>query len=473
VTTLPRAAAGSWWLEEALSHAEFRGDPAPPLSGDVTADVVILGGGYTGMWTAWFLKERDPGVNVVLLEADVCGGGPSGRNGGFCNALWEEADLLIEEVGEDRALETCLVAERSIDGVRAWCDANGVDAWITPGGHMGVATSAAQDGAWRGMVRALEVLGALEGRAVELSADEVRARCASPVFAAGVLTPRTMIVQPARLARGLRRVLMERGVRIFEGSAVSRFHGGSPAVAETTGGSVRAGAMVLGLNAWVSQLPRFERTVIPRASYIAITEPAPEELEELGWTGGEGIYDFRSALHYLRTTPDGRLAFGVVGSPAGTGTGLGPRLRYDERSIARLVHDLHRMFPSFRDVQLEAAWGGPIDVTGLHLPQFGTLGPGNVHYGHGFTGGGIGPCHMAGRILSGLALGVEDEFTRLPLVGIEPKRFPPEPLLSIGAAITQECIVRKDEAEDEGRRANPLIDQIARMPRRLGYHLGP
>jgi glycine/D-amino acid oxidase-like deaminating enzyme len=471
--TLPRPADRSWWLEEAFALPEFAGEPCPPLGGDARADVVILGGGYTGMWTAWFLKERDPGIDVVILEADICGGGPSGRNGGFCNALWEEADILIREVGEELALQTCLVAERSIEGIREWCEANGVDAWITPGGHMGVATSEVQDDGWRDVVDAARKLGAAEGRFVELTAEEVRVRCESPVFRAGVLTPRTTIVQPARLARGLRRVLLERGVRIYEGSPVARFRGGPPAEVVTRGGSVRAEHAVLGLNAWASQLPRFRRIVMPRASYIVITEPAPEKLEEIGWTGGEGIYDFRTALHYLRTTPDGRLAFGAGGSRAGIGTGLGPRLRYDERSIERLMHDMHRMFPSFRDVRLEAAWGGPIDVTGLHLPSFGTLPSGNVCFGHGYTGGGVGPCHMGGQILSGLALGVEDEYTRLPLVGIEPRRLPPEPLLSVGAAIVQESIVRKDEAEDDGRRPNPFVDFLARLPRRLGYNLGP
>jgi len=212
---------------------------------------------------------------------------------------------------------------------------------------------------------------------------------------------------------------------------------------------------------------------VPRGSYILVTEPAPERLQEIGWTGGEGIYDHRSALHYLRTTPDGRIAFGAAGSTTGVGGGLGPRMDYDRLSIERLVRSFRRMFPSFREVPLAAAWGGPMDITGLHLPFFGTLPSGNVHYGMGYTGGGVGPCHMAGRILSGMVLGIEDGYARLPLVSLEPKRFPPEPLLAIGAAIVQEAIVRRDEAQDRGRRPNPVVDLVARLPRRLGYELGP
>jgi glycine/D-amino acid oxidase-like deaminating enzyme len=458
-------------MEEALTDPAFAEPPCPPLSGDVRADVVVLGGGYTGMWSAWFLKEREPGLDVALLEADVCGAGPSGRNGGFCNGLWEEADLLIEELGEEGARRTALAAESCIAEIGAWCEEHGVDAWFRPDGHLGVSTSAAQDGAWRETVAAAARLGS--DWYEQLSAERVRGRCDSPVFRAGVLAPRAATLQPARLARGLRRVLLERGVRIFEGSPVQRFRAGSPVLVETPGGSVRAGAGVFGLGAYAAALRRFRRTVLPRGTYIVLTEPIPERLEELGWTDGVGLYDFRTALHYVRTTGDGRIAFGAASSRAGLGTGLGPRLRYDEASVRRLLRDFARWFPSLEGVRFGCAWGGPMDVTGLHVPFFGTLGRGNLHYGLGFTGGGVGPCRLAGRILSGLALGVEDEHTTLPLVGLEPKPFPPEPIRSVGAALAQEAIVRKDESEDQGRRANPLVEQMARMPRRLGYHLGP
>jgi glycine/D-amino acid oxidase-like deaminating enzyme len=458
-------------MEEALALPEFAGEVCPPLWMDTSADVVILGGGYTGMWTAWFLKERDPGLDVVLLEQDICGGGPSGRNGGFCNGFWEEADLLVDALGEEGARRTALAAEACIGEIGEWCEANGVDAWFTPAGHLGVSTSTAQDGAWRETAEIAARLGS--EWFVELSRGEVRERCDSAIFRAGVLTPRAAMLQPARLARGLRRVLMERGVRIFEHTPVRRFHGLTTVEVETPEARVRAGSGVLALGAYSAQLRRFRRTVLPRGTYIVLTEPVPDRLEEIGWTGGEGLYDFRTALHYVRTTNDGRIAFGAASSRAGLGTGLGPRLRYDDVSVRRLLRDFPRWFPSLADVTFECAWGGPMDVTGLHIPFFGSLHPGNLHYGVGFTGGGVGPCRLAGRILSGLALGVEDEHTTLPLVGLEPKPFPPEPLRSPGAFLTHEAIVRKDEAEDEDRMPNLLVDFVARIPRRMGYNLGP
>jgi glycine/D-amino acid oxidase-like deaminating enzyme len=474
VTDPPRHATVSWWMEEALADPAFADmEPCPPLDRDVDADVVILGGGYTGMWTAWFLLERDPSLDVVLLEGETCGSGPSGRNGGFCNGLWEELPALVGTLGDGDAIRVGERAERSVGELGTWCTAHGVDAWYTKQGHLGVATSHAQDGAWHDVLAQARRLGVDDGRFVELDAAEVRARCDGPAFGAGMLTPRAAVLQPARLALGLRRALLERGVRIHEHAPARRLSTGPPVVTETPGGRVRAERGILATGAWAAALGRFRRTIVPRGSYIVVTAPAPERLADLGWTGGEGIYDFRTALHYVRTTPDGRIALGVVGSAAGLGTGLGPRLRYDPRSVATAVRDLHRLFPSFADVPLEAAWGGPIDVTALHLPFFGALPGGAVHYGLGYTGGGVGPCHLGGKVLSGLALGTEDEDTTLPLVGLQPKRFPPEPLLSVGAAIVQRAIVRRDDLRDAGRRPDRVTDLLAGLPRRLGYELGP
>ncbi len=458
-------------MEEAL--AADPGEPCPPLAGDLTADVVILGGGYVGMWTAWQLLQRQHGIDIAILEQDICGGGPSGRNGGFTYGLWDDIESLTELFGINRAVDLCVKAAESVEELRRFAEDQGADIWFRRGGNMGVSSSPAQDGAWDGMVQGVRAAG-FPDQFVPLTPEQVQEHCRSPIFRAGMFAASQATIQPARLARALRTALLEANVRIYEHSPVSRFGSGNPAVAETPGGSIRAGAAVVAVNAWAAQWKRFKRTVMPRGTYIVLTQPAPEKLEAIGWTGGEGVYDFRTALRYLRTTNDGRIAFGAASARAGMGTGLGPRMRYDEGSIAALIRDLHRMFPEFRGVELDCAWGGPIDVTGLHLPFFGSMGAAaNVHYGLGFTGGGVGPSHLAGKILSGLAVGADDEFTRLPLVGIQPKRFPPEPLLSPGAAITQAAMVRKDEAEDEGRRAHPLVDLIARMPRRLGYRLGP
>jgi glycine/D-amino acid oxidase-like deaminating enzyme len=467
---LPRPAARSWWLEEALARPEFAGEPCPPLDRDASADVVVIGGGYTGMWSAFFLKERQPDLDVVLLEQDVCGGGPSGRNGGFVNAFYDEAGLLSSRFGDEgrRAVE---VAARSIDEIGAWCDRHGVDAWYSPVHHLGISTSPAQDHGVEEMLDEMRRLG-LDEIYRELDPSEIRARFDSPVARRGIEVHHAALVQPARLARGLRRVLLERGVRIFESTHVTRFRGGEPVIAETPRGAVRAGRAILGVNAWATAWREFRRRIMIRGTYIVVSAPAPDGLERMRWTGGEGVYDFRTALHYLRTTPDGRIAFG------GAGLAVAPkkvtaRYDYDERSVRELVGDFRRWFPGLRDVPLEAGWGGPVDVAGWHLPFFGTMPGGTAHYGLGFTGNGVGPCHLGGKILSGLALGIEDEATTLPIANVEPKHFPPEPLFTPGERLVNRAILRKDALEDHGRRPDPVTNALAHLPRKLGYNLGP
>ena len=468
---VPPDAGRSWWLREAL--AADPGQHCPPLRADIAADVVILGGGYTGMWTAWFLKERDPAVDIVLLEADICGGGPSGRNGGFCDGWWSYATDIAATFGDADAMELLMAAGRSPSEIGAWCAANDVDAWFTHAGDLGATSNPSQDGKWTSTLETAERLGVADEFAI-LSKDEVRARCDSPLFGRGMLIHDAATVQPARLARGLRRALLARGVRIFEDSPVTRFGAGSPAIAETPSGSVRAAEAVVGLGAWATAWRRFRRVLTIRGSYMVVTAPAPERLEEIGWIGGEAVRDLRSSVHYSRTTPDGRIAFGAGGLQPDFARRIDHRYAYDERSIRRTIEDLWRMFPSFRDVPVEAGWGGPINVSGFNLPFFGSYGPaGNVHYGLGYTGSGVGPSHLGGKILASLASHAGDGLSRLAVVTREPKRFPPEPIRSPGMFVANKAIRRKDDVEDGGGRAGPLVRVAAGLPRKLGFNLGP
>ena len=459
----------SFWLLDALQSDP--GEPCPPLAEDREADVVIVGGGYTGLWTAHRLLELEPALDVVVLERDICGGGPSGRNGGFLNGFWESLDSLVELFGAEPALRLARAADESVLDIGAWCERHGVDALYTLRGDLGVATSPAQEGRWRDLVATARRLGAGD-EVVELSPDEVAARIRLPHRGGGVLVPTGATVQPARLARGLRRVVLGQGARIYEGSPVVRFRAGPPAAAETPGGVVTARAAVLATNAWLASLRPFRRRLTLRGAYMVITAPAPERLAETGWTGGEGVWNLRPAVNYFRTTPDGRIAFGTGGMQPGLARSIGPGFDWDARFVQEVARQFRRMFPAFRDVPLEAAWGGPIDVSGAHMPFVGSLPPGHVHYAAGYTGNGVGPCHLAGRILARLVLGLEDELTRLPIVGFEPKRFPPEPLRSLGALAVNEAVLRSDRAEDEGRRPSRVAGALARLPRRFGYHLG-
>lgn len=472
MTDAPRPAERSWWLEEALALPEFAGPESPPLDHDTSADIVILGGGYTGLWTAWFLKEREPDLDIVLLESDICGGGPSGRNGGFCDGWWDRIRDLRDTYGDPDAMELLTTAGRSPNEIGAWCEANGVEAWFRHGGDLAVATDPTHEGAWDGTLEAARVLG-VESEYQLLSPAEVQERCSSPRFGGGLLIHDAATLHPARLARGLRHVLLDKGVRIHEHTTVTRLGMGTPVIAETAHGSVKAGEAVIGLGAWATWWKAFKPRLTVRGSYMVVTAPAPDRIDALGWTSGEAIRDLRASIHYLRTTPDGRIAFGLGGLQPDFARRIDRRYDYDAGFTRRVADDLYRMFPSFEGVPIDSAWGGPINVSGFTMPFFGSLGRGNVHYGVGYTGNGVGPSHLGGKILAALALHADDGLTRLAVVTRKPKRFPPEPIRSPGMLVANTAIRRKDDLEDAGRSVDPLTRFIAGLPRRLGYNLGP
>jgi glycine/D-amino acid oxidase-like deaminating enzyme len=236
-------------------------------------------------------------------------------------------------------------------------------------------------------------------------------------------------------------------------------------------GSVRAPKAVLALNAWAVGWPQLRRRLVAWSSYIVLTAPAPEKLAAIGWTGGELITDLRTSVRYFRTTRDGRIAFGGGGGRASSR--IDDSFTRDMRAVEEAAEGFRRLFPSFAEVPLEDAWGGPIDVSPTHLPTFGSLDPGNLFYALGYTGNGVAPSHLAGKVIADLVTGADTDSTRLPMVNRKPRLFPPEPLRSIGAVVIRRAIIAKDTAEERGRRPNPVMLAIARMPRRMGYLLGP
>jgi glycine/D-amino acid oxidase-like deaminating enzyme len=450
-----------WWLEEAGQIV-----PTRPLDGHATADVVVVGGGYLGLWTAWHLLELEPSLDVLVLEAALCGHGPSGRNGGFCETLWGDAPTLREQAGDAAALAVCRASEDAVRGIGTWCDANGVDAWFRSAPMLSVATTESQLGSWDATVQAAAALGASE-EVVAVSAEEARARCDSPLFVGGALHLLNATVQPARLALGLRAKLLERGVRIQERTEVTRLL--SDGSVETRNGAARAGASVLAVNSAAAGFPGYRLSLAVASSHIVLTEPVPGVLEELGWTGGEAIVDRRTLVHYMRTTRDRRIAFGWAGGVMGYGGRRSSRLELDENVVAKARESLVRFFPQVRGREVTHAWGGSIDVSPTHLPIFGSRG--RVHHGFGFTGNGVGPSYLGGEILARLALDRRDERTALALVEPGRKLFPPEPFRFVGGSLIRRALVAKDAAEDQGRTPGPVTTLVASLPKRLGLRL--
>jgi glycine/D-amino acid oxidase-like deaminating enzyme len=466
---LTPGAQRSWWLREALA-AEHDAQPCPPLKGNLNADVVIVGGGFTGLWTAYHLTETKPDLKVIVLEQDICGGGPSGRNGGFASGWWDELDGLIALYGREQAVRACRAISDSINAIGDFCESHGVDAWYRHAGYLYAATSPQHEKVCEEIVELAREVGAPDELRA-LSPQEVRARCASPVFRSGAFMRDGASVQPAFLARGMRRVLLERGVTIHEGTTVERLDAGPPAVAITAGGSVRAPKAVLAVNAWAVGWPQLRRRLVAWSSYIVLTAPAPEKIAEIGWTGGELITDFRTSVRYFRTTRDGRIAFGGGGGRASSK--IDDSFTHDKRAVAEAAEGFRRLFPSFAEVPLEDGWGGPIDVSPTHIPTFGSLEPGNLYYALGYTGNGVAPTHLAGKVIADLITGADTDSTRLAMVNPKPRMFPPEPFRSIGAAVIRRAIIAKDTAEETGHDPNPVMSMIARMPRKMGFLLGP
>ncbi len=450
-----------WWLEEAEEVI-----PTRPLDGETRADVVVVGGGYLGLWTAWHLLELEPALDVVVLESALCGHGPSGRNGGFCETLWGNVDTLRESAGGDAALAVCRASEAAVDGIGAWCRANEVDAWYRQAPMLRVATTESQLGSWDADVRACTELGAPD-EIVPISAEEARARCGSPLFLGGALFRLNATVHPARLALGLRRRLLERGARIHERTEATRL--GRNGDVETRSGRVRMGAAVLAVNSATTRFPGYRLALAVASSHIVLTEPVPDVLEELGWTHGEAIVDSRTLVHYTRTTEDGRIAFGWGGGVMGFDGRPLDRLELDPEVIKRTRRGLLRFFPQLRGRRVTHAWGGPIDVSPTHLPIFGSRD--RIHHGFGFTGNGVGPSFLGGEILARLALDRRDERTALAIVEPDRKLFPPEPFRYVGGSLIRRALMRKDAAEDAGTNPDPATAFVASLPRRLGLNL--
>lgn len=459
VASVAPGEAPPWWLEEAPLDREL-----PPLEGEAEADVAVVGGGYTGLWTALALRRRDRGLRVLLLEAERCGHGPSGRNGGFLETYWTALPRLVDRLGGDGALAVAHASQGAIEAVRAL----GEDVWLREAGMLEVSASPAQDASLERAVAVARALGVPE-EAVPLTAVELSERIRSPAFRRAVLFPKAATVQPARLVRALRRAALAAGVEIHERTPVRAIH---PGLLVTPKARLRCSEIVVATNAWAAGWRPLSRLLTPFGSTIVLTEPVPELLEEIGWTGGEAVTDGRMFLHYFRTTKDGRVLMGSGSGPIGFGGRVGRRFTHDRASAARAEAGLRALLPGLGRARVERAWGGPIDVSADHLPVFGTVPGARIHYGAGYTGNGVGPSWLGGQILASLVLGTDDEWSRLPLVGRRVAKLPPEPISFLAGSLVRWAMLAVEDADEAGGRPPPGARLIASLPTRLGLRVG-
>jgi len=447
----------SHWLQQALD-----GDDGlePPLQGDTRADVAIVGGGFLGLWTAIRLKEADPSLDVLLIERDICGGGPSGRNSGMLLSAWTKFNAIAALRDEASAVTLIDQSREAIDGIEAFCAENGIDCWFDRVGWIWGATCTPQLGAWDDALRKLARHDREPARAV--TRDEIAAMAGTRSHLAGVFDASAATIHPGHLVRGLRRVALQRGVRIHEKTAMRSFSRRDPIVVETSQGTIRCGRLVLAMNAWSAAVPELAPGIFTISSDDAMSEPMPEKLEAAGYRRGPLMIDSRVFVSGYRVTRDGRLLVGVTGGHVGYGSTIDARFDRPSPRVEAMREALREGHPALADFPLANSWNGPIDRTASGLPFFGVLPSNpNIAFGYGFSGNGIGMTYLGGQIITSLLTGRDDRWRHNVLVRPVTRGFPREPFRFVGAHLVRGAVRRRDWLEHRDRKPGPLTRWLA------------
>jgi glycine/D-amino acid oxidase-like deaminating enzyme len=469
----PSVAPGdpSWWFQDALRH-EGNIAPSPSLSGSITVDVAIVGGGFTGLWTALALRERVPNLAIALIEASLCGSGASGKNGGKVHGYWGGLAGMAANIGPEGALAVARAGTVAQDAIRTFATAPDRDVWWRESGNLRVSAAPAQDQKIAVYTETAKRLGVPES-AQPLTPEQVADYCRSPVFRGGVYLPEGANVHPARLARELRRAAIVARVQLYENTVMTGLDAGSPNRVRTQSGEIIAREVVLATNTALVSRPEIAPHVSVFSSYALMTEQAPDKIAEMGWNRDEGIADFRMFVHYFRKTVDGRILMGSGSGPISfAGNATSDALTTDLASAARAERGLRRLLPAFRDVGIAKIWGGGIDVSSDRLPFFKTVPSTRIHYGCGYSGHGVNPTYMGGQCLASLVLNSKDEWSTLPLCTRDLPTLPPEPFRFIGGRFVRWGVIGCEEAEERGETAGPLMRAAAAIPKLFGLRIG-
>lgn len=451
----------SLWLDEAF--AAERALPGNQDSVPTTADVVVIGGGYTGLWTAIRLLEQDPSLNVCVVEAQYCGYGASGRNGGIADGSWAKFPTMVKLFGVDEAVRLARAIEAGLDDLEEFCTEHRIDAQIRRNGNLWTATSTAQVGSWRNAVDACESGHIHPFRAVDIR--ESRSISGSQLAFGGVFEHSAASIQPARLVRGLRRTAIELGADIHEATTMVSFDGTGPVRVRTTRGTVTAQKVVLAMNAWLGKDPSFKPYLFVTSSDIIATAPVPQLLEPDGLGSGIALSDSRRLILYWRSTPEGRVVFGKGGGHMSRYNQVDGRFTGPSSFAGDVANRFHRLYPRLAGVPVEHTWAGPIDYSVTGLPYFGPVDDRNraVLAGVGYSGMGVLQTILGGRILASIVGERDDEWSNMPLTQRWPSRLPPDPWRSAGAPLVKAALMRKERLLDEGRRPGRLTKLVAQL----------
>lgn len=417
--------------------------PAPPLEGTRSFDLAVVGGGFTGLWTALLARQRWPGASIAIIEARRCGGEASGRNGGFCapsishgvsNALkrWpEEAQQLIR------------LGRQNLDELAADLQRFGMQVEFEREGKLNVASQPWQIDGLRAMQRNYARFG-IECQWLE--GGDLAQRLDSPAYSAGLFEPNYALLNPAKMAAELRRVCLEQGIELFENSPVQTLHSDSDRMRlPTAGGEVIAGQVALATNIAPPLLGHLASSVIPVYDYTLVSEPlTPAQLQAIGWIGRYGIADSGNQFHYLRKSADNRILWGGYDAIYHFGGRRDEALTQRPESFQRLAEQFRQTFTPLGDVRFSHAWGGIIDTSARTTMFTGCEHQGRVAYALGFTGQGVSASRFAALNMLDLLAGDTTERTQLMMTSKAPFRFPPEPLRYLGVKLAQRSLARED-----------------------------
>lgn len=434
-----------WW-------AQLGGTPAPraALPGSLEADVCIVGGGYTGLWTAYYLARAQPDLRIAVLEQRFAGFGASGRNGGWLtNSVTGGREQYVRSHGRDAAIAQQRALNDTVDEVVAVAAREGIDADIVKGGEVNIARSPAQLARLRAAVTAERAWPATD--VVEWDAAATRSRIAVAGAIGGLWHPHAARIHAAKLASGLAAVVERLGVRIYEDTHVTEIAAGR---AITDRGVVTASFVLRATEGFTPDLKGQHRAVLPMNSSMIATEPlSPEAWRQIGWDGRDVLGDFAHVYMYAQRTADDRIAFGGRGVPYRYGSRVDSDGRTQERTIAALTALLRDFFPAAADVPIAHAWSGVLGVTRDWSAAVGLDGATGLGWAGGYVGTGVTATNLAGRTLADLVLRRDTEISRLPWVGHRARRWEVEPLRWLAVQGIYAAYRAADRAEESGRSA--------------------
>jgi glycine/D-amino acid oxidase-like deaminating enzyme len=429
----------SFWMSTVDSLA-----PRRPLPGSLDADVAIIGAGYTGLWTAYYLAALDPSLRVVVLEKQIAGYGASGRNGGWCSALLPSSlTALAARHGREATIAFQRAMNDTVDEVGRVAATEGIDCHYAKGGTVVVARTPVQ------LARAKAAVEESRGFGLDLSllsTAEAAARCGASGVLGGSYTPHCAAIHPARLVRGLAEAVERRGVTIHERTPVTALR---PGAAVTPAGTVRAPIVVRATEGYTSSLAGFRRAVAPVYSLMVATPPLPPSVwDTVGLAARETFTDYRHMIIYGQRTADDRLAFGGRGAPYHFGSSVRPAYDREPAVFLMLRQTLAELFPVLGpDVPVDFTWGGPLGITRDWTASVGLDRATGLGWAGGYVGDGVGSSNLAGRTLADLILGRSSDLVALPWVGHRSRRWEPEPLRWLGMNAGLRVMLSADAAE--------------------------